>query len=156
MMKSIVTILIDAQATDGRLALLEVVEQPGGEPPIHRHYWEDELLYVLTGELVLFIEGKWLAVPPGRAIMVPRGVEHTFAVLSTTARMLALFTPAGFESFYRETGLEKRGERENTTGIEQWVATAARYGCEVTGPHPGRPLKTNDIELQEESDETNF
>jgi hypothetical protein len=37
---------------------------------------------------------------------------------------------------------EKLRLRGEATNIERWVATAARYGCEVTGPHPGRPLKT--------------
>ena len=142
MMKSIVTVLIGAEATAGRLALLEMVEQPGSEPPCHRHYWEDELLYVMEGELALFIEGKWLTVPTGRAAMVPRNVEHTFAVLSPTVRLLVLFTPAGFEGFYQELDAEKLRLQGEATNIERWVATAARYGCEVTGPHPGRPLKT--------------
>ncbi len=137
-----VTILVGAEATAGRLALLELVERPGGEPPCHRHYWEDELLYVLEGELALFIESKWLAVPTGRAVMVPRRVEHTFAVLSQVVRLLTVFTPAGFEGFYQELTSQKLAAGGAETDLERWVAMAARYGCEITGPHPGRPVKT--------------
>jgi quercetin dioxygenase-like cupin family protein len=132
---SAATILVGAETTAGRLALIETVERRGEEPPCHRHYWEDELIYVLAGELALYIEGKWLSFPPARAVMVPRSVEHTFAVLSDTARLLTVFTPAGFEGFYRELG-QAGGD---VYILERWVATAARFGCEITGPHPGSP-----------------
>jgi hypothetical protein len=52
-------------------------------------------LYVLAGELALFIEGCWLPAPTGQAAMIPRRVEHTFAGLSDTIRILTIFTPAG-------------------------------------------------------------
>lgn len=130
-----INVLVGAETTAGRMALIETTERPGREPPCHRHYWEDELLYVLAGEMALFIEGNWLVVPNGRAVMIPRNVEHTFAVLSDAARLLTLFAPAGFEGFYREFDLEIPWGNS----LEHWVATAARYGCEITGPHPGRP-----------------
>ena len=131
---SAITILVDAAATAGRLALIEFVMQPGDEPPCHRHYGEDELFYVLAGELALFIEGKWVRLPPGQVVMIPRSAEHTFAVLSDTARWLTVFTPAGFEGFYRDGN-----GHAPFNNFEQWVTAAARYGCEITGPHPGRP-----------------
>lgn len=127
---STINIWVGAEATDGRLALIEFTTQPGDEPPCHRHEQEDELLYVLAGELALFIAGQWLPLPTGQAVMIPRNVEHTFAVLSDTVRLLTIFTPAGFEGFYRD------GNKHN---FEQWVTAAAGYGCEITGPHPGRP-----------------
>ncbi|MDQ4076710.1 MAG: cupin domain-containing protein [Chloroflexota bacterium] len=133
------TVLVGAEVTGGRLALIETVEQPGSEPPCHCHHWEDELLYVLAGELALFIEGIWFRVPEGRAIAVPRGAEHTFTVLTEAARVLTLFAPAGFEGFYHELEQTASGVAGNAYRLEQWVTTAARYGCEVTGPHPGVP-----------------
>ena len=125
-------VLVGTDTTAGRLALLETTEYQGSEPPCHRHHWEDELLYVLEGELRLFLEGQWLLVRSGRAVMVPRQIEHTFAVMTNTVCLLTVYTPGGFEGFYRECG-----ERANQ--VEQWVTIAARYGCEITGPHPGRP-----------------
>jgi len=131
---SAITVLVDAAATAGRLALIEFFMQPGDEPPCHRHYGEDELFYVLVGELALFIEGKWVRLLPGQVVMIPRSVEHTFAVLSNTARWLTMVTPAGFEGFYRDGNAHAP-----FNNFEQWVAAAAHHGCEITGPHPGRP-----------------
>ncbi len=72
--------------------------------------------------------------PAGAAVVLPRGKEHSFVVLSETARVLTVMAPAGFEAWYGEAGPAVPWSGE----LEQVVAAAARYGCEITGPHPGR------------------
>ena len=129
-------ILLGSAETAGRLALIETVEEPGGEPPCHRHHWEDKLLYVLAGALNVYVAGRWIDAPAGAVVWVPRGVEHTYVAAAEHTRVLAMFTPAGFEEFYRELD----APHPWACGIEQLVATAARYGCELTGPHPGPPI----------------
>ena len=128
-------VLVMGAQTGGRLALIETLEVRGAEPPCHCHHWEDETLYVLDGELAVYCGGTWTPTPAGTAVVLPRGTEHSFAVLSSRARVLTMFAPAGFEAWYGAMGtvLPWSGE------IEHIVATAARYGCEITGPHPGRP-----------------
>lgn len=128
-------VLVTGAETGERLAIIETVEVQGAEPPLHCHRWEDETLYVLEGELEVFCAGTWTHTPPGAVAVLPRGAEHSFAVLTETARVLTMFSPAGFEAWYRQA--------DATTpwngNLDQVVATAARYGCEITGPHPGRP-----------------
>ena len=128
-------VLVKGAHTGGRLALIETLEVRGAEPPRHCHHWEDETLYVLDGELAVYCGGTWTHTPAGTAVVLPRGTEHSFAVLSSRARVLTMLAPAGFEAWYRDVGtvLPWSGE------LEHIVATAARYGCEITGPHPGRP-----------------
>ena len=124
-------ILVAGEETGGRLAIVETVELRGAEPPRHCHHWEDEALYVLGGELAVCLGAEWRRVPAGQAVLLPRGLEHGFAVVGEEARVLTVLTPAGFEGFYRElTGA--------ASDLERLVATAARYGCEITGPPPGR------------------
>jgi quercetin dioxygenase-like cupin family protein len=125
-----VRIHIDGAATAGRLALLEWVVARGEEPPRHCHHWEDEALFVLAGALSVQIGGTWVAARAGAAVFLPRGVEHGFLVATPVARLLVALTPAGFEGCYRELG----GATAPT--LERLVATAARYGCEITGPPP--------------------
>lgn len=133
-------ILADGTATAGRVALVELFIQPGTEPPCHRHYWEDKLLYVLEGKIAVFNAGQWHMAPIGTAVPVPRGTEHTFAVLGhQAARLLLVFTPAGFEQLYQEMGTATPWIAREPYGLDRWVAKAARYGCEVTAPHPGQP-----------------
>jgi quercetin dioxygenase-like cupin family protein len=121
-------VLADGAATEGRLAMLAVTIARGDEPPRHRHHREDETIYVLAGALRIRIEERSVAVPVGAAAFLPRGVEHGFIVTSAFARLLITLTPAGFEDYYREL----HGVASPT--LEYLVTTAARYGCEITGP----------------------
>jgi hypothetical protein len=50
-----------------------------------------------------------------------------------------MLTPAGFERFYQEYDTVTARSQMALPSLEQVVALAARYGCEITGPHPGRP-----------------
>jgi quercetin dioxygenase-like cupin family protein len=131
--QSSATVLVGGDENGGRFALVETIEIAGGEPPRHLHHEEDETLYVAEGTLRVWLAGNWIEVSTGAAIFLPRGVEHTFAVTTERARILALLTPAGFEGFYHDLGAGQA-----LPGLEQLVATAARYGCEITGP-PVRP-----------------
>jgi quercetin dioxygenase-like cupin family protein len=127
-----VAVLVAGEETGDRFALIETVEEPGAEAPRHIHHREDEALYVLEGSLDVWIASRWVEVPAGAAVFLPRGVEHTFVVATERARVLALVAPAGLEGFYRETDAAR-------SEVERLVATAARYGCEITGPVPARP-----------------
>jgi hypothetical protein len=63
---------------------------------------------------------------------LPRGVEHAHVVATELARMLVFVVPAEFEGFYREVGALGASPPD----AARLVATAARYGCEITGPTP--------------------
>ena len=125
-----VRLLVEGAAAAGRFALLELVVARGAEPPRHRHHWEDEVFYVLAGALRVWVGGRWIAAPAGAAVFLPRGDEHAFVVTTPLARVLVALTPAGFEGCYRELG------GPAAPPLERLVATAARYGCEITGPSP--------------------
>ncbi len=133
------TIRVQGTDTGGRLALVETVEVRGAEPPCHRHHWEDEVLYVTEGELAVCVDSTWTAAPRGTVVLIPRGVEHGFAVLSDTATVLTMFAPAGFENFYRNDDQAAPWADTTPIEIERLLATAARYGCDITGPRPGHP-----------------
>lgn len=132
-------ILLRGTDTTGQVALVQTVEVPGYEPPCHRHGWEDELIYVVAGTLAVYRNNTWLWAPAGAAVWIPRGTDHTFAVITDAALVLTMFVPAGFEGFYSETGDAPPWRHANAAQLERLVATAARYGCDITGAHPGRP-----------------
>ena len=129
------TVLVTGAQTGGRFALIETLEVRGTEPPCHCHHWEDETLYMLEGALAVYRAGTWTHCPAGAAVVLPRGMEHSFVVLSGTARVLTIVTPAGLEAWYGEA----RPATPWSGALEHVVAAAARYGCEITGPHPGWP-----------------
>lgn len=128
-------VLVIGAQTGGRFALIATIERPGAEPLLHCHHWEDEVLYVLDGTLAVFCDGVWTQQGSGAAVVLSRGSQHTFAVLTPSARVLTSFVPAGMEGWYREH--DAMAPWQNP--IEQIIVSAARYGCEISGPHPGQP-----------------
>jgi len=98
-----------AESTGGVLSVVEEIN--GVDTPTHVHAKEDELFYVLEGEHVFTIDGVEHHAGPGDAVFGPRGVPHAQRrVVPRTGRTLAMFTPAGFEEFFRDlAGAEGTG-----------------------------------------------
>ena len=135
---SVVNLLVTGEETAGRFAVVETRERRGAEPPRHVHTREDELVYVLEGEVTFYAGGERIACPAGACLLLPRGCEHTFVVESGEARLLVLLLPAGLEGYYRELSRpgEQGGEpaQDGRLDVERLVTVAARYGVEITGP----------------------
>ena len=125
------TTLVTGEETGGRMALVELHEVAGREPPRHVHAHEDEIVYVREGRLTIYLGGTAHEAVPGTCLMLPRGIEHGYVVQSGTARLLVALTPAGMEGYF--------GEGNGGHGcpdVERLIATAARYGVTITGPPP--------------------
>ncbi|AHH94655.1 cupin domain-containing protein [Kutzneria viridogrisea] len=94
--------------TGGRLAIVEQWLAPGalGAAP-HVHHGHEEDFVVLDGEITFDVvqDGKRSSevVGAGGSVAVPRGAGHGFRNEgSTAARCLVVFTPAGYEDYFRE------------------------------------------------------
>lgn len=95
---------LTAEQTEGRFGLEEFNLPPGvvGARP-HVHHEHDEYFYVLDGELTLHNGAGEVAAGPGTLLAALRGMPHGFRNASTgTARGLCLYTPAGYEGYFRE------------------------------------------------------
>jgi len=67
-------------------------------PESHVHAEEDDVFYVLDGELVFVLEDGEVLAPGGTFVLVPPGVEHTFRnPLERPTRVLNIHAPAGFD-----------------------------------------------------------
>ena len=67
-------------------------------PDSHVHADEDDVFYVLDGELTFLLSDGEVPAPPGTFVLVPPGVEHTFANRTDTpVRVLNIHAPAGFD-----------------------------------------------------------
>ncbi len=103
-MGALLTIHADASDTNGAFSLVEASGKPGGEPPLHVHRNEDELIYVLEGRLIVTRGDEQLVLEAGETVFPPGLVPHTFRIASEAARMLVYVSPAGFEEYFREIG----------------------------------------------------
>ncbi|HEV8460971.1 MAG TPA: cupin domain-containing protein [Gaiellaceae bacterium] len=63
--------------------------------PLHVHYADDEAWYVLEGALGFIRGDEQIEAPAGSAVLVPRGVPHTFwnATARKRTRYLIVMTP---------------------------------------------------------------
>ncbi len=133
------TLKVAGAQTGGAFALLEALVPPGGGPPPHIHYREDETFVVLAGELTFSAAKRTVPVSAGAVLHVPKGTVHTFTnVGATPARMLFLYTPAGLDEMFAEIGTPARpGAAAPPPGPEdvaKLLAVATKYGFEILPP----------------------
>jgi quercetin dioxygenase-like cupin family protein len=134
--------LFTIKCSDGGLGLVECALEAGSEPPMHIHTRETEFIYVLDGQLTVYIGEQTLTAQPGGFVFMPRNVPHTFAVDTTgQARAFLMYTPNGFERVFSE-----HRTADYVPGVPG--PEAARHdlavlgrafedaGLIITGPHP--------------------
>jgi quercetin dioxygenase-like cupin family protein len=126
-----------SEDTNGAFMLFEASVPPQSGPPPHRHHREDEAYYILEGTFEILDNDRTFTASAGSFVHIPRGTLHRFKnVGETTARMLVLFTPAGFEKFLFEVGQPaEEGGLAPAVGseeIERTLAAAPKYGMEIS------------------------
>jgi quercetin dioxygenase-like cupin family protein len=85
------TVKVAAGDSESGLALVEFVAPRGFGPPLHAHSEEDELMYVLEGNIRVDLDdGDATIVAAGSAVSLPHGTPHTWQVMSETARFLTI------------------------------------------------------------------
>jgi hypothetical protein len=127
-----------AEDTGGALGVLEGrFFEEGYGPPIHVHSREDEVMYVLDGQIRFRVGDDDFVADPGTWVWQPRGVPHSFRVEYKGARALVIFTPGGIERMFEDGGVpagESAEPPQQEYDLEAAAALAKRYGFEVVGP----------------------
>jgi quercetin dioxygenase-like cupin family protein len=124
-----------AAQTGGALGLIEQIVPPGLGSPYHVHRNEDEVFYLLEGEIRLFSEGRSWVLGPGGVAFLPRGIPHGFRTEGETwSRSLLLAMPAGLEEFVAE--LSSPVPPAGPPDMARLMEVAGRYGLEILGPLP--------------------
>lgn len=96
--------LATAADTAGQFSLIEANLRQGMEPPAHVHTFEDESFQLLEGEMLFIAAEKTYPLKAGEFLHLPKGVQHTFKVISPTAKVLIHLVPAGLEAMFMELG----------------------------------------------------
>lgn len=127
-----VRILVDSSHSDGRCLQIESTIPPGGGPPLHRHSREDELFFVLEGNVKFHVNGQDSVAGPGASVLAPRGSVHAFRNMSAApARMLITCLPGGLEQAFRAVDrLASRGP----VSPEQFAEAFRAVELEILGP----------------------
>ncbi|WP_067436512.1 cupin domain-containing protein [Nocardioides jensenii] len=138
-------IVLGGPETGGAFALVEERAAWGAMTPQHLHAREAETFIVVDGALEAWCEGTTTLVEAGTVIHLPAGRAHAFRVASDTAHFYNVITPAGFESFFRDTGTLVAQPFDGTLpvpgpipseGAARMQAVLEPLGCSITGPPP--------------------
>ncbi len=102
---NVLDIKISSKDTDGDLAVFEQNGfTPKGGPPLHIHLHQDEFFYIVEGEYLFQVGEDKYPMKPGDTIFLPRNVQHAFAQLTETGKVIVSYMPAGkMEEFFRTT-----------------------------------------------------
>lgn len=113
---------VSGDDTDGALFAVEF-ELPSGEKiPPHIHHNEEEILYVVDGEVESQVGDETLDAPAGACHTIPRGTVHAQANPGTDpATLLVMFSPAHVEELF---------EQSTEVTPDEFEDLAADYGLE--------------------------
>jgi mannose-6-phosphate isomerase-like protein (cupin superfamily) len=122
-------------------SLLESEAEQGDMPPLHVHHGDDEVFYVLSGELSIHMPGSRIDLAAGQAAFAPREIPHTYRVESEEgARWLVGATSGAFADFVAEVAVPADGDGYSPAELipspADLAAAAARAEIELLGP-PG-------------------
>jgi len=97
------TFLVTGEESGGSMFALDCLVGAGGGPPPHRHLAEDELFTITEGSITFAAGEETRSVSAGQSVFVLRGTRHSYRNEGTIpARMIAVYTPAGMEGWFRE------------------------------------------------------
>jgi quercetin dioxygenase-like cupin family protein len=139
------TVTVPGEATGGRLAVVDLLVEPGAFVVPHAHAREDEIVRVLDGHVGVRVGDLEARAGPGAQLVAPPGVPHMFwNAEPEPARLVALFAPAGFERFFPAAAPLFAGG--GPADLDRMMALAAEFGISATWPrwleevraaHPG-------------------
>jgi mannose-6-phosphate isomerase-like protein (cupin superfamily) len=138
---ALITFKALGEETGGQFWALEGLADRHMAVPLHAHSREDEIWYVIEGEIAFTVGDETMIVGPGSFAYIPRNVPHTFQVRSETARWFGIGTPAGLDQWFFETGAPAQSltlppPPEGPPDVDAIVASLRAYGTETLGPPP--------------------
>ncbi|CAN7194730.1 cupin domain-containing protein [Rhizobium sp. LjRoot30] len=139
-LSSRVTVAMPKAENSERISLLVHHTPFGDAPPLHIHYGEDEIFYVLDGEIQFEVDGKTMTLRPGQAVCAPRDVPHRYRVVSPNGARYLTVTRGGFEDMVRSVSrpAENAGLPPHEAPSEEkklQLATACfAHGINLIGP----------------------
>jgi len=117
-----ITVKVDGEDTGGNFTVVETNNDPDAGVPPHYHENEDELFYVVEGEVEFMVDGEKIIAREGDTIFGPRRVPHGYRFIKPT-KMVVTICPSGFERMFREVH-----NMEDQSNLEEVVGIFNKYG----------------------------
>ena len=129
---------------EGRaMSVVEFLAPRGFGPPQHTHRDEDEVFFVLDGEVRFFTGGQETDAGTGGFAHLPHGEPHTFQVLSATARIATITASITGEPRFDQM-VSALGSPTTKAALPEpgyidpahVAEVCASYGIDIVGPPP--------------------
>ena len=124
---------VSGKDTNGQLALFYGLYVKNDSAPLHVHYKEDEVFYILEGEFVVQVGNEKYTLKAGDSVFLPRNIPHTYLALTDNARMLFMTTPAGKQ----EALFKQLSQMDATATPADFRKVLLAHDQDIVGP----PLK---------------
>ena len=98
--------------TNNVFSVIEIITPPGKGVALHIHENEDELVYLLQGEIEVTLGDQTMLAVPGVTALLPRGIAHGFTnVGDTPSIVIDTILPGDFDNYFAEmAALYQEGE----------------------------------------------
>jgi quercetin dioxygenase-like cupin family protein len=94
---------VKSEDTDGVFSVVEIVTPQGKGVALHVHEREDELVYLLEGEIEVTLGNEKMKAVPGVMALLPRGIPHGYtSVGNKPSRLLDTILPGQFDNYFVE------------------------------------------------------
>jgi quercetin dioxygenase-like cupin family protein len=122
-------VILKSEDTGGKYTLIEDCNAPGVSVPLHLHHNEDEMFYVVEGQVEFKIGHETINASAGTTVYLPRNTPHALTIVGDVpAKMLVVLTPGGLEKFFEELS---QLPSEEPPDIKEVMAISSRYGVEL-------------------------
>lgn len=123
-----VTHLLTGAQTGGAYYVCQAIFGPQGGSPLHIHHHEDEVIYVLAGELEVRLDNNRLQLPTGGVIHLPKKFPHAlYNPLGTPLKLMIHAIPGGLEGYFDEV---ESALQAGTFDDAQHASISVKYGLE--------------------------
>ena len=132
------------EETGGQYWAVEGLADKHMAVPLHVHTREDEVWFVLEGEIAFHLGDEVIIGGAGTFVYIPRNVPHTFQIRSGTARWFGYGIGGNLDQWFFETG-EPAGALTlppsppgppTEAAIPAIIASLKAYGTDTLGPPP--------------------
>ena len=118
----------------GRFAMITQEMAPGSRIPMHLHEREDEIIFIQRGEGRATLGETTVTLQAGSTLYVPQGTWHGGENTGPgTMSWIAIYSPSGFEGYFREIGVRPDGTRPEPLSPDAREARDRRYGIRYPG-----------------------
>ena len=123
-----VTHKLTSDQTGGAFYLCEAVFGPESGSPLHIHHNEEEVIYVLNGEIEIRLGQNNLHIPAGGIVHLPKKVPHAlYNPLKTPLKIMVHAIPGGLEGYFNDVDAALES---GALDAETHTSISARYGLE--------------------------